>query len=106
MKTKLAIIPLLALFCFITHILNVTCIIKKVFGIACLGCGMTRAVIYAIKLDFANAFTLHPMFWSLPVLFLYFLYDGHLFNNKKANFAILAVIALGFLLNWLVRQFL
>ena len=66
---------------------------------------MTRAVLSAIRLDFADAFMLHPMFWSLPILIIYFLYDGSLFNNKKINSGVLAILALGFFLNWIVKIF-
>lgn len=64
---------------------------------------MTRAIISAIKLDFVTAFAFHSMFWSLPILILCFLYDGRLFNNRKLNSAVIAAIASGFLLNWIIE---
>lgn len=101
--TKAAFLAGLALFCLITHELGITCIIKSAFGIACPGCGMTRAVLSAIRLDFITAFALHPMFWSLPLLILYFLYDGRLFKSKKVDVGLLTLILAGFLLSWIVR---
>ena len=36
------------------------------FGIPCMGCGMTRAWIAFLSLDFKTAFLMHPMFLSVP----------------------------------------
>ena len=102
-KSKLILVPAFFLLYLVMYALKTTCIIKSIFGICCPGCGMTRAILSAIKLDFAAAFVLHPMFWSLPILILYFLYDGCLFSNKKINFGVIAVLALSFLLNWIVK---
>ena len=104
-KPKLAVVPLILLLYLLMYALDTTCIVKSILGIPCPGCGMTRAVVSALRLDLAAAFRLHPMFWSLPLLVLYFLYDGHLFKNKRLNYGVGAAIALGFLLNWLIRIF-
>ncbi len=61
---------------------------------------MTRAVIAAVKFDLSGAFAYHPMFWSMPVLYLYFLFDRGLFKKKIYNVILLGSIALGFLVNW------
>ncbi|MBO5273467.1 MAG: DUF2752 domain-containing protein [Clostridia bacterium] len=42
------------------------CPLRYFFGIACPGCGMTRALLAALRLDFAGAFTLHPLWWIVP----------------------------------------
>ena len=102
-KTKLLAIPLLFLFYLIMYALNTSCIIKSILGFSCPGCGMTRAIISAMKLDFVTAFTFHSMFWSLPILILYFVYDGRLFNNRKLKSVVIKAIASGFLLNWIIR---
>lgn len=44
------------------------CPIRRMTGISCPGCGMTRAVIAAFRLDFAEAFYYHPLFWILPFI--------------------------------------
>ncbi len=43
------------------------CPLRFFFGIACPGCGMTRAMMAALTLDFAAAFAWHPLFVLLPV---------------------------------------
>lgn len=85
--------------------LGASCIFLRFFHIPCPGCGMTRAMLSVLKLDFVGAFHYHFMFWSMPVLYLYFLFDGRLFANKKLNKAVFILIALGFGINWLYHIF-
>lgn len=47
--------------------LGITCPIKFLTGISCPGCGMSRAWFHAITLDFAGAFSYHPLFWLVPI---------------------------------------
>ncbi len=85
------------------YFLKVSCIYLQLFGITCPGCGMTRAFLSAIKFDFTSAFKFHFMFWGVPILYLYFLYDGNLFKNKKINRAVIIIIGFGFLINWIIN---
>lgn len=80
---------------------SVPCLFKTFFGIPCPGCGMTRAYLSLLHLDFAAAFSFHPMFWSVPILYLYILYDGRLFKNKRLNTGVLLAIGLGFLASYI-----
>jgi hypothetical protein len=34
------------------------CLIKTIFGVECFGCGITRAIIAAVQLNFTSAFNL------------------------------------------------
>lgn len=44
------------------------CPFRYFFGIACPGCGMTRALLSALRLDLAAAFAYHPLWpFLLPV---------------------------------------
>ena len=45
----------------------VGCPSRVLFGFACPGCGMTRAVRAALQLDFSLAFESHPLVFLLPV---------------------------------------
>ena len=87
----------------VLYLSPISCIFIELFGIRCIGCGMTRALLCALRFDFASAFNYHAMFWSVPVLFLYFLFDGNLFKNKAVNRAVFIVIAVGFIINWIVK---
>jgi hypothetical protein len=82
---------------------GVGCVFRACFGIICPGCGMTRAVISLLRLDFIGAINHHPMVFSLPILYLYFLIDGGLFKSKLLNTIFLSLIGFGFLVVWLVK---
>ena len=85
------------------RILDIQCFVKVLLGIPCPGCGMTRAYIRVSHFDFAGAFQYHPMFWAMPILFLYYLFDGKLVKNKWINNGILVFIGIGFSMNWIMQ---
>ena len=85
------------------YLLDIPCLFKQFFSIECPGCGMSRALLAVIRLDFAAAFAYHPMFWSVPVLYLYLLFNGKLFNKKIIDYTVLILIALGFIINWVAK---
>ena len=85
---------------FVFYKMEIGCIFLRFLHIPCPGCGMTRAWLSALSLDFASAFRHHFMFWSAPLLYLWFLFDGKLFKNRKINKAAFILIALGFAANW------
>ena len=101
LKIKLLITAAILAYVAVLCILKLPCIIFHFTGIRCLGCGMSRAFLAVLKLDFKTAFTYHGMFWSLPILYFYFLFDGELFKNKAINILVIVIIAIGFALNWL-----
>ncbi len=49
---------------FLLFLFDVPCVVKQLTGLSCPGCGMSRALISALKLDFASAFYYHPL-WVL-----------------------------------------
>ena len=83
--------------------LGITCVFKEYLGFICPGCGMTRATLAALRLDFGTAFHYHPMFWSIPILYLYFLLDKGIFSRKCWNVILLVGIGLGFFINWIAK---
>ncbi len=85
------------------YLLKISCFFKLIFKISCPGCGITRACISALKLDFAAAFDLNPMFWSVPILVLLYLFDGRLFKYKWLNYLITGSILAGFIVCWVIR---
>lgn len=85
--------------------LNASCIFLRFLNIPCPGCGMTRAFMSLINFDLIGAFNNHLMFWSVPILYLYFWFDGHLFNKKGIDKTILLTILLGFIVNWIKSIF-
>ena len=84
----------------VMRLFHIPCVYRAAFGVSCPGCGMTRALLAALRLDFAEAFAHHWMFWAVPLGWLYILFDGRLFGHKWADRAVLFLLAAGFLVNW------
>lgn len=70
------------------HFVGIGCPIKFVTGISCLGCGMTRAWVSVLKLDFAAAFYYHPLFMIPPIAIIVY------FAKSKINIKIYKIIML------------
>ena len=47
------------------------CLIKNIFGIECFGCGITRAIIAGVQLDFTKAMEYNKMVIVVLPLFIY-----------------------------------
>lgn len=54
---------------YLTH----GCPLRFFFGICCPGCGMSRALLSLLRLDFALAIELHPLVLLLPVAVIIYL---------------------------------
>ena len=66
-KNALVVIALSVTACIyiLFYALKAECPIKHIFGISCAGCGMTRALLSALRLDFASAFYYHPLWFAV-----------------------------------------
>ena len=91
-KNKLLLTVIYALVLIVFWRLGIPCLFKRFFHIPCPGCGMSRAFFACLKFDFVKAFHEHPMFWSMPILYLYFLLDFTILKNKKTNIILLVFI--------------
>ncbi len=65
-RKNLQALGAIVLFYALLEWLGVTCPIKFLTGISCPGCGMSRAWLAALRLDWRAAFAFHPLF-LLPV---------------------------------------
>ena len=83
---------------------EIPCLFKEFLGISCPGCGMSRAVMSVLRLNFDAAFSYHPMVFSLPILYLYFLFGGKVFNRKWLDRSVLIAIGVGFFINFIVKN--
>lgn len=83
------------------QLVGITCPIRFLTGISCAGCGMTRAWLALLRLDFSSAFAYHPLFW-LPVPGLVVLLLRR--RIPKSLFRLtLAVIVVLFLVVYVIR---
>ena len=87
--TIIGIVSLLITFLFKKSI----CVFINIFGIPCPACGLTRASLKIIELNFREAFRLHPLFWSIPFLLL---------CRKKV---ILYGVGILFIIVWVIRMY-
>lgn len=87
------------------YLLDIGCVFRLMTGIPCPGCGMTRAWLAALRLDFAAAFAYHPLFWVVPIAFaLAFVRDGAASSKLKRGIDIvIAVLCVLVIAVWIVR---
>lgn len=81
------------------QLVGITCPIKYMTGISCAGCGMTRAYLSLLHLQFENAFYYHPLFWLPPVFLLCYL------RRKNMNKNFYRILMISFLVLFLAVYF-
>ena len=87
------------------YLLDIGCVFRLMTGIPCPGCGMTRAWLAALRLDFAAAIAYHPLFWVVPIAFaLAFARDEATSGKVKRGIDIaIAVLCVLVVVVWVVR---
>ena len=83
----------------LSRIFGSACPTYAIFGICCPFCGMTRAHLAALRLDFAAAFSYHPVFF-VGVPFLWVIFHEPLFDRPwtKVLWWVLLVLMIALLL--------
>ena len=61
--TRIAVLILMVLFYYFCG-----CPIRWLTGLCCPGCGMTRAILACLRLDFAAAWNYHPVVFIMPIV--------------------------------------
>lgn len=100
---KILLFGLFALLLAVWYWLDLPCIPRYITGFICPGCGMSRAWLSVLQLDFAAAFRYHPLFWCVPILAVYILYDGEPIQNRKVNYWVLGLLLAALLVCYLMR---
>ena len=85
----------------VLHATGIGCPIKFLTGVSCPGCGMTRAWLSALSLDFVHAFAYHPLYWSVPALMVLALVGSSIWHKVRRAVFVTALIA--FLGVWVIR---
>jgi len=104
-KEKCLVFLLYVSFYIVSYLIKIDCLWKYIFGIECPGCGYSRALICAMQFDLKDAMSYNPMFWSFPILLLYFIFDGKVFKNRLINILVISIVFLGFIVLGLLRVF-
>lgn len=88
-------------------LLSVRCPLLRLTGISCPLCGMTRAHVAALHLDFAAAFWYHPLFFLAAPSVLYISHRRLWFGAawRRWEKAVFGLIAAAFLIVWVIRAF-
>jgi len=71
----------------------IPCLNKKLFGVECLGCGFQRSVLYLLRGEFAEAFHLYPVIYTLLLFLIFIILNLKFkFKHRKKIIQILAII--------------
>ena len=81
---------------------GITCPIRYLFKLPCPTCGMTRAWLSVLHMDFNRAFYYHPLFITAPIIICYVcLYDSH--YRTKIFDRIIYIILIAFVFVYIIR---
>lgn len=100
-KSEILLLAGLGIVLVFMEISGIGCPIKWFTGISCAGCGMTRAVLCALRLQFDRALYYHPLFWLLPFLILLYLLWGRI--PRKIRRGLTGTVILCFMGVYLIR---
>ncbi len=90
--------------CVVPGRMGVSCPILLLTGVSCAGCGMTRALLAMLRLDFKEAFYCHPLFWLVIPAALVLFYRERI--PKKVFDSLAAAVCFLFLAVYAARLFL
>lgn len=100
-KNEILLLAGLGLVLLFMEISGIGCPIKWFTGISCAGCGMTRAIFWAVQLQFGRALYYHPLFWTLPFLMLLYLFREKI--PRKIQRGIIGAAAVCFMAVYFIR---
>lgn len=99
--SRLMILFALALVLCLWVALDLPCPFRHLTGIPCPSCGMSRAWVAALRLDFAAAFSHHPLFWSIPILAVFFIFGERIL--QKSGRLLLPTFLLAYIICYILR---
>ncbi|MDY5032676.1 MAG: DUF2752 domain-containing protein [Blautia sp.] len=78
------------------------CPFRALFHKPCPGCGMTRAILACLRLDFQKAFQYHSLFPIVIITVIYLFFREKWYIGKKGEQIVLCVFMLLFLGRWCI----
>lgn len=100
-KELITVLSGLGLVVALMYFSKIGCPIKWFTGISCAGCGMTRAILHAVRFQFRAAFACHPLFFILPFIPVYYIFKDKL--PEKVQKVLLWAVVLAFTAVYIVR---
>ena len=77
------------------------CVFRRVTGLPCPSCGMTRSYLALFRGDIKTAFFMHPLFWMVPIIVGLILYSHY----KKVYFTkVYVIIGIIFIAVYIIRM--
>ena len=73
----------------VLYALHPGCIYKKLFGIECIGCGLSRGCYALLRFDFARAWHMNPISFCIPFWCVWGVCKGQPFESRRLNRIIL-----------------
>ena len=106
-SARWAIIAIIAYFAIFRKYIYTICPVVLLTVIPCPGCGMTRALMCVLRLDFAGAWKMHPFIYPIMILAIWFFYNRYLREDKgkKAWFTAVIVVAAAMILFYVWRMY-
>ena len=98
---KTFIIIFIIAFISLNLLFHKICLISIITGFPCPGCGMTRAILAALHLDFSAAFAYHPLFFLMPFFLLAYYLDPWI--DWSRHTLLLTFTVLLFIVVYLIR---
>lgn len=83
------------------------CPFLYIFGVPCPGCGMTRALLKAVRLDIKSAFYYHPLFWVVIIVAIYMLLKltKKIRISREAENKLILAVCILFIIVYIIRLF-
>lgn len=92
-----------ALLYMLLALAGVGCPVRAITGIPCAGCGMTRAILSVLRLDFAVALRYHPLVILIPFILILLTVNKGILKSKKVKAALWLSVAAAFITVYILR---
>lgn len=102
-KSSVIILLVVVMVSMIAYMFKVGCVWKNAFEVECPTCGMTRAWEAFLHGRISEAFRYHPLFFTVPIIWVYIAFDGKVFRKNSINIFILSSICISFFVVYICK---